>query len=63
MVFLGVNYLEQVDKYLDIRILPPCLHAGGTGDVAVGMMQSLNGIATLPTPTDFCKSQRDYWSK
>ena len=55
MVFLGANYLEEIDKYMDINILPPSIYEGGSGDVAVGMMQSLTGIETLPDSADAYK--------
>lgn len=63
MVFLGNNYLDEVDKYMDIRILPPCLYEGGTGEVAVGMMQSLNGLESLPASPDEFKSKYSYPSR
>ena len=44
MIFAGnSNYLEALQPYMDSDVLPPCLYEKGSGDVAVGMMQSLDG--------------------
>jgi len=48
MIFCGANYLDVLDKYLDINALPRSIFAGGSGDVAVGMMQHLDGLESLP---------------
>ncbi|CAB9514959.1 SEC14-like protein 2 [Seminavis robusta] len=48
MTFLGsTGYLEVLDKYLDINVLPPSIYEKGSGDVAVGMMQSLDGVDSV----------------
>lgn len=56
MVFLGNNnYLDEIDKYMDINILPPSIYEGGSGGAAVGMMQTLDGVETLPVSADAYK--------
>ena len=52
MIFLGNDYLDEVNKYVDINILPSCIYENGSGNVGVGMMQSLDGVEKLPETID-----------
>lgn len=53
MIFLGsTGYLEGLDKYLDINILPPCINPAGSGETAVGMMQHLDGVESVQAYLD-----------
>ena len=37
------NYLEILEKYVDLNVLPPCIYPEGKGDVAIGMPPRLDG--------------------
>lgn len=37
------NYLEVLEKYIDLDILPPCIYSDGKGCVAIGMPPRLEG--------------------
>jgi hypothetical protein len=37
------NYLEILEKYVDLDVLPPCIYPEGKGDVAIGMSPHLDG--------------------
>eukprot|EP00797_Seminavis_robusta_P029728 Sro603_g173830.1 SEC14-like protein 2 (475) ;mRNA; r:3807-5231 len=42
MVFTNQhNYLQVLDKYLDVDVLPPCINPNGKGETAMGMPKSL----------------------
>ena len=44
MVFSGPNnHLEVLDKYVDRKVLPPCICSGGNGKVARDMPERLEG--------------------
>ena len=44
MVFSGPhNYLQVLEKYIDLDVLPPCIVPGGKGQVAVDMPIRLEG--------------------
>ena len=49
MVFSGPhNYLEVLEKYVDLDVLPPCIVPGGKGRVAIDMPPRFEG-GLLPT--------------
>ena len=48
MIFCGnTGYLDVLDKYMDINVLPRSIYEGGSGDTAVGMMQHLDGVESV----------------
>lgn len=48
MIFANTsNYLEILDRYMDRHVLPQCIYEYGSGNVAVGMMQSLDGLQQI----------------
>jgi CRAL/TRIO domain len=53
MIFVGSNgYLEVLSKYMDINVLPRSIYEHGSGDVAVGMMQHLDGVESVQAYLD-----------
>jgi CRAL/TRIO domain len=53
MIFVGSNgYLEVLSKYMDINVLPRSIYENGSGDVAVGMMQHLDGVESVQAYLD-----------
>jgi hypothetical protein len=50
MIFVGsTGYLDVLSKYMDINVLPRSIYEKGSGDVAVGMMQHLDGVESVHT--------------
>jgi CRAL/TRIO domain len=43
----NTGYLEVLEKYMDLNVLPRCIYEGGSGGTAVGMMQDLDGVESL----------------
>ena len=42
MIFAGSDYLEELSKWMDIKVLPPCINPNGTGETAVGMPKEMD---------------------
>lgn len=48
IIFVGsTGYLEVLEKYMDLNVLPRCIYERGSGTTAVGMMQGLDGVESL----------------
>ena len=42
MIFADSNYLEELSKWMDIDVLPPCINPNGHGTTAVGMPKNMD---------------------
>ena len=47
MIFADSDYLAELEKYMDINVLPACINPNANGETAIGMPKSMVG-GTIP---------------
>ena len=43
MIFAGKNYLKELEKYIELDVLPPCIYEHGKGKPAPGLPPRMEG--------------------